>query len=60
MEELNFEGKIKRLEELTNKLENETLPLDETLKLYEEAKGLIASIRATLKEAEEKVEALQK
>ena len=34
----NFEKSLKRLEEIVNKIENETLPLEESLKLYEEGK----------------------
>ncbi len=52
----NFEQSLKRLDEIVNKIENETLPLEECLKLYEEGKKLIASLESALKEAEKKVE----
>ena len=55
-----FEKSLKRLEEIVSKVESETLPLDESLKLYEEGKKLISSLEKTLKEAERKVEELQK
>lgn len=59
-EKIDFEKSLKRLEEIVSKVESETLPLDESLKLYEEGKKLIASLEKTLKEAERKVEELQK
>lgn len=59
-EKIDFEKSLKRLEEIVAKVESETLPLDESLKLYEEGKKLIASLEKTLKEAERKVEELQK
>lgn len=59
-EKIDFEKSLKRLEEIVAKVESETLPLDESLKLYEEGKKLIASLEKTLKEAERKVEDLQK
>lgn len=59
-EKIEFEKSLKRLEEIVSKVENETLPLDESLKLYEEGKKLIVSLEKTLKEAERKVEELQK
>lgn len=52
----NFEQSLKRLDEIVNKIENETLPLEECIKLYEEGKKLIASLESALKEAEKKVE----
>lgn len=59
-EKIEFEKSLKRLEEIVSKVEGETLPLDESLKLYEEGKKLIVSLEKTLKEAERKVEELQK
>ena len=59
-EKIEFEKSLKRLEEIVAKVEGETLPLEESLKLYEEGKKLIASLEKTLKEAERKVEELQK
>ena len=58
-EKIEFEKSLKRLEEIVAKVEGETLPLEESLKLYEEGKKLIASLEKTLKEAERKVEELQ-
>jgi len=59
-EKIEFEKSLKRLEEIVAKVEGETLHLEESLKLYEEGKKLIASLEKTLKEAERKVEELQK
>ena len=59
-EKIEFEKSLKRLEEIVAKVEGETLPLEESLKLYEEGKKLIASLEKTLKDAERKVEELQK
>ena len=59
-EKIEFEKSLKRLEEIVAKVEGETLPLEESLKLYEEGKKLIVSLEKTLKEAERKVEELQK
>lgn len=53
---IDFEKSLKRLDEIVNKIENETLPLEECLKLYEEGKKLIAELETTLKEAEAKIE----
>ena len=59
-EKIEFEKSLKRLEEIVEKVEGETLPLEESLKLYEEGKKLIALLEKTLKEAERRVEELQK
>ena len=59
-EKNEFEKSLKRLEEIVAKVEGETLPLEESLKIYEEGKKLIVSLEKTLKEAERKVEELQK
>ena len=59
-EELSFEAKLKRLEEITDKMENEVLSLDDSLKLYEEGKKLISTLREELLKAEEAIKALQK
>lgn len=53
---IDFEKSLKRLDEIVDKIENETLPLEECLKLYEEGKKLISSLEEALKEAEKKIE----
>lgn len=57
---LDFEKSLKRLDEIVSKIETETLPLEESLKLYEEGRKLIASLEDALKEAEQKIKDLQK
>ena len=59
MEKVDFEQSLKRLDEIVSKIENESLSLEENMKLYEEAKGLIKTLNKVLKEAEEKVKELQ-
>ena len=39
---MSLEEATQRLEEIVNKMENEKLPLEESLKLYEEAVGIVA------------------
>jgi len=53
--EKTFEEKLTRLNEIVEKVENETLPIEESLKLYEEGNVLIKELEATLKEAEKKI-----
>ena len=53
---MDFEKSLKRLDEITNKISSGDISLDESLALYEEAKGIIAQLNKALKDAEEKVE----
>ena len=53
---IDFEKSLKRLDEIVNKIENETLPLEECLKLYEEGQQIIKLLSEELKNAEEKIE----
>lgn len=57
---IDFEKSLKRLDEIVNKIENETLPLEECLALYEEGKKLISSLESALKDAEKKIEEISK
>ncbi len=50
-----FESKLKRLEEITARLENETLPLDASISLFEEGQKLIKELSHELEEAEKKI-----
>lgn len=52
---LSIEGALKRLQEITELLERGELPLDESLKLYEEGVGLTRTCRKLLGEAELKI-----
>ncbi len=55
-----FETAFARLEEILEKMNSGTIGLDESLKLYEEADGLIAICSKRLNEAERKIETLVK
>jgi len=56
----SFEKALKRLEEIVNKLESGDLPLDESLKIFEEGVKLSRFCTKKLDEAERKVEVLLK
>ena len=58
MAEITFEQALKRLEEITVKLENGALPLDESMKLYEEGVKLSDICAKQLIEAELKIKTL--
>jgi exodeoxyribonuclease VII small subunit len=53
--EPSFEEKLARLNEIVEKVENETLPLETSIALYEEGNALIKELEATLKDAEKKM-----
>ncbi|MCH9609508.1 MAG: Exodeoxyribonuclease 7 small subunit [Chlamydiales bacterium] len=57
---MQFEKAFSRLEEILEKMNSGNVPLDESLKLYEEADKLITSCSGRLAEAEEKIETLVK
>lgn len=59
-EKIDFEKSLARLQEIVDKIEKETLPLEESIKLYEEGKKLISVLEKTLKEAEAKIGELEK
>lgn len=50
-----FEIKMKRLDEIVAIMNSNELPLEDTLKLYEEAQQLIKELEKELKESKEKV-----
>lgn len=52
---MTFEEAMNRLEEIAQTLEQEQLPLEESLKLYEEGTGLAAFCSETLKNAQQRV-----
>lgn len=54
-EEKSFEDAMKRLEEIVQMLENGNLPLEESLKVFEEGMKLIKFCTNKLEEAEKKV-----
>lgn len=48
---MSIEEEIKELEEITNKLENTTLSLDESLKLYKKGTEISESIKKKIENA---------
>lgn len=58
--DIPFEKAFIRLEEILEKMNSGTISLDESLKLYEEADGLIATCNKRLTDAERKIEILIK
>jgi exodeoxyribonuclease VII small subunit len=57
---LTFEAALRQLEEIVQRLERGELPLEESLKLYEEGIRLSRQCHAKLEEAEGKIELLMK
>lgn len=53
---VSFEDQMTRLDEIVNEINDKALPLDESLKLYEEGQKIIKDIQKTLKTAQEKIE----
>ena len=53
---IDFAKQIERLDEIVDEVSSKALPLDESLKLYEEGIKIIKELEAALKEAESKVE----
>ena len=53
---IDFAKKSERLDEIIEEISSKALPLEESLKLYEEGMKIIQELEAVLKEAEEKVE----
>lgn len=50
-----FEEKMNRLDEIVGKVENSVLPLEESLKLYQEGTALIKELQSALDDAEKKI-----
>ena len=57
--ELDYEAAFRRLEEIAALLEQGSLPLEESLKLFEEGAALAAQLHKQLEAAEQKVAALR-
>lgn len=55
-----FEKGFSRLEEILDRMNSGKVPLEESLKLYEEADGLLSSLGVELSTAEKKIEMLVK
>lgn len=57
---ISFESAYARLEQILEKMNSNTVSLDESIKLYEEADKLIVQCQGRLSEAEQKIEVLIK
>lgn len=55
---MDFEKNLSRLEEIVHKMEDGELPLEESLKLFEEGVRLSRECNLKLNEAEQKVKVL--
>ena len=55
-EKKSYEERLARLQEITSKIENEVLPLEETTALYQEGKRLCKELQEELEAAEKLVE----
>ena len=51
----SYEERLQRLQTIVSKIENEVLPLEETLALYKEGQALVMELGAELSEAEKLV-----
>lgn len=60
MKEENFEELIVKLEDITNKLENDKLSLDESVKLFEEGMNISKECNKKLEDAEKRITILLK
>ena len=56
---MSLEAAMTRLDEIVNEMESEKLPLDKSLKLYEEGIGLVARCSEELEAAKRKIQILQ-
>lgn len=57
---LSFEEAMKRLEEIVSHLEKGDIPLEESIRLFEEGSGLLALCSSQLEDAEQKVSLLRR
>ncbi|MDD4154447.1 MAG: exodeoxyribonuclease VII small subunit [Bacilli bacterium] len=53
--DMNFEKQLARLEEIVATIESKTLPLEESIALYQEGKAIIQALEGALKDAENKI-----
>lgn len=53
--EKTFEEKLARLQSIVETVENNTLPLEQSLALYEEGNALIKELEGALSDAEKKI-----
>jgi exodeoxyribonuclease VII small subunit len=57
-QDVNFEKNLNRIDEIVKELEKGTLPLQETIQLFEEASALIKAVQTELKDAENRIKAV--
>lgn len=57
-EKISFEGKVKRLEEIVDKIESADIELEDSIKLFEEGIKLSKECQGALDDAEKKVKVL--
>lgn len=55
---MSFERDMARMEEITNRLQDNSVPLEESIKLFEEGVGIARRVEKELTEIERKVEIL--
>ena len=55
---VNFEDSMERLEEIVRRLEEEKVPLEESIRLYEEGMKIGKRCRSILEEAEKRIQTL--
>ncbi len=57
---LNFENSMERLEDIVRKLEDESIPLEDSIRLYEEGIKIGKKCRNILDQADRKIKQLSK
>ena len=58
-EKMSYEQALARLEQIIRAMENDKIPLAESLALYEEGVGIVRRLSAELDDAERKIKLLQ-
>jgi exodeoxyribonuclease VII small subunit len=58
-EKMSYEQALARLEQIIRAMENDKIPLAESLALYEEGVGIVRRLSAELDDAERKIKILQ-
>ena len=58
-EKMSYEQALVRLEQIIRAMENDKIPLAESLALYEEGVGIVRRLSAELDDAERKIKILQ-
>ena len=54
--EINFQEELNRLEKIVNDIQQKEVPLEESMKMFEEGQKIIKTLSEELKKAEAKVE----